>query len=66
MIYYKINKGKNDNFEMSFNLISSYFNVFEEENSEKYIEFNKYFLDFYKFCLAYQRIMVNKVSEFKY
>ena len=66
-ILLKINKGKNDNFEMSFKLISSYFNVFEEENSEKYIEFNKYFLDFYKFCFGLPTdIMINKVSEFKY
>ena len=66
-ILLKINKSKTNDFEMNYNLISSYFPVFEGENTEKYIEFDKYFLNFYKFCFGLpQDIMVKKVINFKY
>mgnify|MGYP001288646820 FL=1 len=66
-ILIKINKSKENNFEMSFKLISSYFTVFTDENSENYIEFNKYFINFYKFCFGLpQDIMISKVINFKY
>tara|TARA_B100000575_G_C22995508_1_gene573875 strand:+ start:147 stop:638 length:492 start_codon:yes stop_codon:yes gene_type:complete len=66
-ILIKINKSKENNFEMSFKLISSYFTVFTNENSENYIEFNKYFSNFYKFCFGLpQDIMISKVINFKY
>ncbi len=66
-ILLKINKDKKSNFDMNFKLISSYFNAFEGENSEKYIDFNKYFSNFYKFCFGLPAdSMISKLIEFKY
>ena len=66
-ILLKINKSEINNFEMNYRLISSYFTTLDDENSLKYIEFNKYFSNFYKFCFGLPTdIMLSKINNFKH
>lgn len=39
-----------DLFKINYNLISQYFDNFEDQNSDLYRDFELYFLEFYNFC----------------
>ena len=66
-ILLKINVSENNNFELNYHLISNYFSVFINANDQKYIEFKKYFDNFYDFCFALPlNNMIDNISEFKY
>ena len=66
-ILLKINISKEDDFKLNYQLISSYFLVLNNEKDQKYLEFKKYFDNFYDFCFALPlNSMINSVSKFKY
>ena len=66
-ILLKINKDDEKNFSISFKLISTYFSSLDDENDLKYLEFDKYFSNFYKFCFGLPLdIMISKVINFKH
>ena len=65
-ILLKINKIDEKNFSVSFKLISRYFSSLDNENHLKFLEFKKYFNNFYKFCFGLPLdIMISKVINFK-
>ena len=43
------NKNSN-NFKVNHNLISKYFNQLKDINGANYVEFNRYFINFFHFC----------------
>ena len=66
-ILLKINISEKNNFELNHQLISSYFTVLNNEKDQKYIEFKKYFGNFYDFCFASPlNNMIDNISKFKY
>ncbi len=66
-ILLKINKDDQKSFTISFKLISTYFSSLDDENNLKYVEFEKYFVNFYKFCFGLPlNIMISKVINFKH
>ena len=66
-ILLKIDNSEKNNFELNHQLISSYFSVLNNEKDQKYIEFKKYFDNFYDFCFALPlNSMIDNISKFKY
>ena len=62
-ILLKIDNSKKtqNNFYLSHNLVSKYFDELKDQNNEKYIHFNKYFSNFYNFC--FELSLENMVRE---
>ena len=66
-ILLKINISEDNNFKLNHQLISNYFSVLSNVKDQKYIEFKKYFDNFYDFCFALPlNNMINNISKFKY
>ena len=66
-ILLKINISKEDDFKLNYQLISSYFLVLNNEKDQKYLEFKKYFDNFYDFCFALPlNSVISNISKFKY
>ena len=66
-ILLKINISKEGDFKLNYQLISSYFLVLNNEKDQKYLEFKKYFDNFYDFCFALPlNSVINNISKFKY
>ena len=49
-ILLKIKKDNDDSFEINKKLIIKYFNDFKDTESQKYLDFETYLINFYKFC----------------
>ena len=49
-ILLKINNSENDSFNINKNLILKYFNQLNDDEFQKYVVFERYLNDFYKFC----------------
>lgn len=60
-ILLKIEKKGLDNFSINNNVILRYFSELEEENSPQYMEFQRYFVDFYNFC--FELTLDNMIEE---
>ena len=65
-ILLKIINFENDSFKINKNLIIKYFNQLNNEDSQKYMDFERYLNDFYKFCFELPlENMVREALKFK-
>ena len=65
-ILLKINNLENDSFKINKKLIFKYFNQLNDEDSQKYQEFERYLNDFYKFCFELSlENMIRDAIKFK-
>ncbi len=65
-ILLKINHFENDSFKINKNLIIKYFNQLNEVDSQKYLDFERYLNDFYKFCFELSlENMIREAIKFK-
>ena len=66
-ILLKIINFENDSFKINKNLIIKYFNQLNNEDSQKYLDFERYLNDFYKFCFELPlENMIREAINFKY
>ena len=60
-------KGKNNNFDINFQLISRYFNELDDPHSEKFKYLADYLVKFYYFCFELPfNNMVKSINKFKF
>ena len=65
-ILLKINNEENDSFKINKNLIIKYFNQLNDKDSQKYLDFERYLNDFYKFCFELSlENMIREAINFK-
>ena len=65
-ILLKIDLKKDDSFELNKNLVFKYFTDLNHNNSLKYQEFERYFINFYKFCFELSlENMIREAINFK-
>ena len=65
-ILLKINNSENDSFKINKKLIFKYFNQLNDEDSQKYLDFERYLNDFYKFCFELSlENMIREAINFK-
>ena len=65
-ILLKINNLENDSFKINKKLIFKYFNQLNDEDSQKYQDFERYLNDFYKFCFELPlENMIREAINFK-
>ena len=65
-ILLKIINFENDSFKINKNLIIKYFNQLNNEDSQKYLDFERYLNDFYKFCFELSlENMIREAINFK-
>ena len=65
-ILLKINNLENDSFKINKKLIFKYFNQLNDEDSQKYQDFERYLNDFYKFCFDLSlENMIREAINFK-
>ena len=65
-ILLKIINFENDSFKINKNLIIKYFNQLNNEDSQKYLDFERYLNDFYKFCFELSlKNMIREAIKFK-
>ena len=65
-ILLKINHFENDSFKINKNLIIKYFNQLNDVDSQKYLNFERYLNDFYKFCFELSlENMIREAIKFK-
>jgi len=65
-ILLKINHLENDSFKINKNLIIKYFNQLNDIDSQKYLNFERYLNDFYKFCFELSlENMIREAIKFK-
>tara|TARA_B100001121_G_C18554276_1_gene557096 strand:- start:6 stop:506 length:501 start_codon:yes stop_codon:yes gene_type:complete len=65
-ILLKIDLSKNDSFKVNKNLIFKYFSELNDNNSLKYQQFERYFINFYKFCFELPlENMIREAINFK-
>ncbi len=66
-ILLKIEKENSSTFKINEKLILKYFSDFDSCNTPKYLDFERYFLDFYKFCfeLSHEN-MIRDAINFKF
>ena len=65
-ILLKINNLENDSFKINKKLIFKYFNQLNDEDSQKYQDFERYLNDFYKFCFELPlENMIREAIKFK-
>ncbi len=67
-ILLKIEKENSSTFKINEKLILKYFSDFDSCNTPKYLDFERYFLDFYKFCfeLSHENMIRDAIKfEFK-
>ena len=65
-ILLKINNFENDSFKINKNLIIKYFNQLNDKDSQKYLDFERYLNDFYKFCFELSlENMIREAIKFK-
>ena len=65
-ILLKINNSVNDSFKINKSLIIKYFNQLNDKDSQKYLDFERYLNDFYKFCFELSlKNMIREAIKFK-
>ena len=65
-ILLKINNSENDSFKINKSLIIKYFNQLNDKDSQKYLDFERYLNDFYKFCFELSlKNMIREAIRFK-
>ena len=65
-ILLKINNTENDSFNINKNLILKYFNQLNDDEFQKYVVFERYLNDFYKFCFELPlENMIREAIKFK-
>ena len=65
-ILLKINNSENDSFKINKSLIIKYFNQLIDKDSQKYLDFERYLNDFYKFCFELSlKNMIREAIKFK-
>ena len=65
-ILLKINNSENDSFKINKSLIIKYFNQLNDKDSQKYLDFERYLNDFYKFCFELSlKNMIREAINFK-
>ena len=65
-ILLKINNSENDSFRINKSLIIKYFNQLNDKDSQKYLDFERYLNDFYKFCFELSlENMIREAIKFK-
>jgi len=65
-ILLKINNSENDSFNINKNLILKYFNQLNDDEFQKYVVFERYLNDFYKFCFELPlENMIREAINFK-
>ena len=65
-ILLKINNSESDSFNINKNLILKYFNQFNDDEFQKYVVFERYLNDFYKFCFELPlENMIREAINFK-
>ena len=65
-ILLKINNSVNDSFKINKSLIIKYFNQLNDKDSQKYLDFERYLNDFYKFCFELSlENMIREAIKFK-
>ncbi len=65
-ILLKISLFEKDSFKINKNLIIKYFNQLNDEDSQKYLNFERYLNDFYKFCFELSlENMIREAIKFK-
>ena len=65
-ILLKINNSENDSFRINKSLIIKYFNQLNDKDSQKYLDFERYLNDFYKFCFELPlENMIREAINFK-
>ena len=65
-ILLKIDKEENDSFKINKNLIIKYFNQLDNKDMAKYLDFERYLKDFYKFCFELSlENMIREAIKFK-
>ena len=65
-ILLKINNSESDSFNINKNLILKYFNQLNDDEFQKYVVFERYLNDFYKFCFELSlENMIREAIKFK-
>ena len=65
-ILLKINNTENDSFKLNKKLIFKYFEGLNDQDNQRYIEFERYLLNFFKFCFELPlENMIRDLSKFK-
>tara|TARA_B100000242_G_C42779950_1_gene363035 strand:+ start:119 stop:610 length:492 start_codon:yes stop_codon:yes gene_type:complete len=65
-ILLKINKNENDSFKINKSLVIKYFNQFDDKDTAKYLYFERYLNDFFKFCFELSlENMIREAIKFK-
>ena len=65
-ILLKINISDNDSIKINKKLIIKYFNLFNNEDNQKYLDFERYLNDFHKFCFELSlENMIREAINFK-
>ena len=65
-ILLKINNEVSGSFKVNENLIFKYFNQFKDKDQAKYLDFERYLNDFYKFCFELSlENMIREAINFK-
>ena len=65
-ILLKINDSKDDSFKINKNLIIKYFNQLNDDDAQKYVDFERYLNNFYKFCFELSlENMIREAINFK-
>ena len=65
-ILLKINNEVSGSFKVNENLIFKYFNQFKDKDQAKYLDFERYLNDFYKFCFELSlENMIREAIKFK-
>ena len=66
-ILLKLNSDDEEEFKIRKKLVLKYFKVFNDNNNEKYVEFERYFNKFYNYCFELPLDnMVRDAINFKY
>ena len=65
-ILLKIDNSENDSIKINKSLIIKYFNQLNDKDSQKYLDFERYLNDFYKFCFELSlENMIREAIKFK-
>ena len=65
-ILLKIDNSENDSIKINKRLIIKYFNQLNDKDSQKYLDFERYLNDFYKFCFELSlKNMIREAIKFK-
>ncbi len=65
-ILLKIDKSPKNDFKLNKELVLKYFTTFKDENDPKIVDFERYFVEFYKFCFELPiQNMIREALNFK-